>query len=173
MRSAMATTRRAWTSCILQQRLQADYDFIVSHQVLGMELQQVQLNSGVSVELSCHVLDHHSFQWNALLWGFCQVCCSAGLLWLQVMQKSEDAVDRSDIAWQRHEVNHKPQSNGGGCACAPHACKGRGNLRRVMDMRRAVTGGTQCCATSAPFPFSTRQDPAWNHCNLMQYGPIT
>ena len=33
-------------------------------------------------------------------------------------------------------------------------------LRRVMDMRRALTGGTQCCATSAPLPFSTRQEPA-------------
>ena len=35
-----------------------------------------------------------------------------------------------------------------------------GYLRRVMDMRRALTGGTQCCATSAPFPFSTRHEPA-------------
>ena len=36
-------------------------------------------------------------------------------------------------------------------------------LRRVMDMRRAPTGGTQCCATSAPLPFSTRQEPAMQH----------
>ena len=36
----------------------------------------------------------------------------------------------------------------------------RARLRSVMDMRRAVTGGTQCLATSAPAPFSTRQEPA-------------
>lgn len=32
--------------------------------------------------------------------------------------------------------------------------------RSVMDMRLRFTGGTQCCATSAPFPLSTRQEPA-------------
>ena len=36
------------------------------------------------------------------------------------------------------------------------------HLRSVMDMRRRLTGGTQCIATSAPLPFSTRQDPAQN-----------
>ena len=34
------------------------------------------------------------------------------------------------------------------------------HLRSVMDMRRRLTGGTQCIAASAPLPFNTRQDPA-------------
>lgn len=34
------------------------------------------------------------------------------------------------------------------------------DLLSVMDMRRCLTGGTQCLATSAPFPFSTRHEPA-------------
>ena len=31
--------------------------------------------------------------------------------------------------------------------------------RRVMDMRGSDTGGMQCCAMSAPLPFSTRTEP--------------
>lgn len=34
---------------------------------------------------------------------------------------------------------------------------------RVMDILRALTGGTQCIATSAPLPFNTRHDPAAPH----------
>ena len=36
------------------------------------------------------------------------------------------------------------------------------DLRSVMEMRREPTGGTQCWATSAPLPFSTKQEPACN-----------
>ena len=31
--------------------------------------------------------------------------------------------------------------------------------RSVMDMRGSLTGGMQCCAASAPFPFSTSTEP--------------
>ena len=61
---------------------------------------------------------------------------------------------------QKYALDMQQPTRQPGKAC--HAKAGRRGryLRRVMDMRRAVTGGTQCCATSAPFPFNTKQEPA-------------
>lgn len=41
--------------------------------------------------------------------------------------------------------------------------------RSVMDMRGCDTGGMQCCATSAPLPFSTRHDPAGHNIMFMTH----
>ncbi len=72
-----------------------------------------------------------------------------------LLQDRATAMLRGDIIVARQSLLGTKPLTIARCMMAVHVY-----LRRVMDMRRALTGGTQCCATSAPLPFSTRQEPA-------------